>query len=68
MNSHNILTFTAEYCKCIHIKHQIKREALLILTNGRYIQICYSLYNLTYVNIIDMINEHCDYYGVDRFN
>ena len=67
MASHNKLTFTAEYCRCIRVKHRIKREALLILTDGIYWQVCYSLYNLTYENIIQMINEHCDYYGIERF-
>lgn len=54
---HNKLTFTAEYCRVRRIPYRIKKEALFI--NGR--QICYSLYNLTYIDIINMIDKECQY-------
>ena len=54
---HNKLTFTAEYCRARRIPYSIKHEALFI---GK-VQVCYSLYNLTYANIIDMIDKFCMY-------
>ena len=54
---HDRMTFTAEYCRVRHIPYKIKREALFI--DGK--QICFSLYNLTFVNILDLIDSVCIY-------
>ena len=54
---HNKLTFTAEYCRARRIPYSIKHEALFI---GKF-QVCYSLYNLTYTDIISMIDKYCVY-------
>jgi len=63
MAAHNKLTFTAEYCRARRIPYRIKHEALFIA--GR--QIYYSLYNLTYGDILKMIDEHCIYDDVSQF-
>lgn len=60
---HNKLTFTAEYCRARRIPYRIKKEALFI--NG--MQICFSLYNLTYRDIIDMIDRECVYDDITTF-
>lgn len=60
---HNKLTFTAEYCRARRIPYKIKREALFI---GKK-QICFSLYNLTYIDIINMINEDCLFDPITTF-
>lgn len=54
---HNKLTFTAEYCRARRIPYKIKREGLFI--KGQ--QVCFSLYNLTYVDIIQMIDKLVHY-------
>jgi hypothetical protein len=63
MAAHNKLTFAAEYCRARRIPYKIKDEALFIA--GR--QICYSLYNLTYGDILRMIDEHCIYDALTQF-
>ena len=55
--AHNKLTFTAEYCRCRAIPYRIKGEALFI--NRK--QVCFSLYNLTYIYIVEMIDKFCIY-------
>ena len=67
MTSHTKLAFTAEYCRCRKIPYQIKREALFVKKHGVYTQLCYSLYNLTYSNIITMIDDACAYDAVTTF-
>ena len=54
---HDKTTFTAEYCRCRAIPYRIKREALFI--KGK--QVCFSLLNLTYTDIIGMIDKFCVY-------
>lgn len=61
--SHNKISFTREYCNCRRIPYKIKGEALFI--NGY--QICYSLYNLTYKDIIEMIDNVCYYNSVTTY-
>ena len=63
MAEHNKLTFTAEYCRARRIPYSIKREALFI--NKK--QICFSLYNLPYSEIITMIDNACEYDDVTTF-
>lgn len=65
---HNKLTFTLEYCKCIGIDAKIKREALFIKSVFGYRQVCYSLYNLTCIDIIEMIDKYCDDSNIERSN
>lgn len=60
---HNKLTFTAEYCKARRIPYRIKREALFI----KGMQVCFSLYNLTYTDIINMIDKECIYDDITTF-
>ena len=68
MARHNILTFTAEYCRCIRIPWQIKNDALFIKNAGHYCQVCFNLYNFDFTSVVEMIDEFCDANGVDRFN
>ena len=63
MAAHNKLTFTAEYCRARRIPYRIRRHALYIA--GR--RICYSLYDLTYGDIIRTIDEHCIYDDLSQF-
>ena len=60
---HDKLTFTAEYCRARRIPYRIKREALFIKSR----QICFSLYNLTYIDIIRMIDNECIYDDITTF-
>jgi len=60
---HNQLTFAAEYCRARRIPYRIKGEALFIDRK----QVCFSLYNLTYVGIIEMIDIECIYDDVTTF-
>ena len=64
MTAHNKITFAAEYCRCRNIPYRVKREALFIKKSGAYVQLCYSLYNLTYADIITMIDGACAYDAV----
>lgn len=50
---HNKISFAREYCRCRRIPYRIKKEALFI--NRR--QICFSLLNLSYSNIIAIIDN-----------
>ena len=59
---HDKISFTAEYCRCRNIPYRIKREALFI--NRK--QVCFSLYNLTYEDIIRMIDKFCVYDGLTQ--
>lgn len=63
----NKLTFTAEYCRCRHIPYKIIHESLYIKRNGKFMQECYSLYNLTYRDIITMIDKSCEYDIITTF-
>lgn len=63
MTIHDKISFTREYCKIRHIPYRIKGEALFI--HGR--QICYSLYNLDYHYIIDMIDNTVIYDSFGRY-
>lgn len=57
MVSHNKITFTAEYCRARKIPYRIVHEALFI--GGK--QVCFSLYNHTYRDILIMIDNFVDY-------
>ena len=60
--THDKISFTAEYCRCRVIPYRIKREALFI--NKK--QVCFSLLNLTYPDIIGMIDKFCVYDGLTQ--
>jgi hypothetical protein len=61
--THNKLTFTAEYCRARGIPYRIKREALFIGSK----QVCFSLYNIPYKEIVPMIDNVCIYDPVSLF-
>lgn len=63
MKDHNKLTVTAEYCRARRIPYRIKNEALFI--DG--VQICFSLYNISYIDIIKMIDNTVEYNMVTTF-
>lgn len=67
MKDHNKITFAREYCLCRRIPYRIKAEALYIKRCGKYQQICFSLYNLTHVDIIRVIDGACEYDDVTTF-
>lgn len=57
MKNHDQISFTREYCRCRDIPYRVKGEALFI--DGW--QVCNSLYNLPYTEIITMIDNECYY-------
>lgn len=57
MNNHDKISFAREYCRCRRIPYRIIRESLYIA--GRYV--CYSLYNIPYREIVEMIDNSCEY-------
>lgn len=62
MKNHDKISFTREYCKCRRIPYSVKGEALYI--DG--FQVCFSLLNLDYAAIVEMIDKECggyDSYG-----
>ena len=63
MNKHDKISFTREYCRCRGIPHRVKGEALFI--DGW--QVCFSLLNLDYTDIIKMIDNECYYDNFGRF-
>lgn len=64
MANHDKLTLAAEYCRCIRVSYRIKGEALFI--GGK--QVCFSLYNIPFIEIVPMIDRHCAENNVFRFN
>ena len=60
---HDKITFTREYCLARRIPYKIKREALFI--DG--VQFCYSLYNLTYADIVNCIDSFVKYDDLTTF-
>ena len=57
MKDHNKISFVREYCRCRRIPYRINHEALYI--DKHYF--CYSVYNLTYSEIIQAIDKACIY-------
>lgn len=57
MTTHDKISFTREYCRCRRIPYRFNREALFI--DG--FQICYSIYNIPYTEIVQMIDKHVIY-------
>ena len=60
---HDKISFTREYCKCRRIPYRIVNEQLYI--DKKFI--CYSLYNLTYEDIIKVIDNAVQYEMVTQF-
>lgn len=61
--SHNKISFVREYCQCRRIPYRIKGEALFI--GGK--QVMFSIYNLTYKELINVIDDACEYDSVTTF-
>lgn len=55
--AHDKISFTREYCNCRRIPYRIKGESLYIW-NFKYNQVCYSLYNHSYADIMKMIDDN----------
>ncbi len=55
--THDRITFVREYCLARRIPYRIKGEMLYI--DGRYF--CYSIYNLTYIELLQAIDKECVY-------
>ena len=55
---HNIVTFTREYCCCKRIPYRIVHAEGLTIAGYHAI---YSLYNLTYADVIRAIDDMCEY-------
>ena len=56
--NHNKVSFTREYCQCKKIPYRITRNEGLTIAGSHAI---YSLYNLTYGEIVRTIDEMCEY-------
>jgi len=56
--NHNKVSFTREYCQCRKIPYRITRAEGLTIAGSHAI---YSLYNLTYGEIVQAIDEMCEY-------
>lgn len=59
--NHNKISFVREYCRCRRIPYMFKGKGLFILHHGKYKQIWYSVYNLTYIELITVIDRECIY-------
>lgn len=61
--SHDKFSFTREYCRCRKIPYRITGESLLI--KGYFI--CFSLLNLSYTDIINVIDTSVNYDNFGNF-
>lgn len=61
--THDKISFVREYCRCRRIPYRIHGESLYI--NGCYF--CFSVYNLTYAELIQAIDKVCVYDSVTTF-
>lgn len=60
--SHNKETFAREYCLARRIPYKLHNEGLVIKSpDGHYMQVCFSVYNLTYKDLIEEIDRCCEY-------
>lgn len=55
--THDKISFAREYCRCRRIPYRFKKETLLI--DG--IPVCYSIYNIPYGEIVQMIDRSVVY-------
>ena len=58
MKNHDRISFTREYCRCRKIPYRIVRNEGLTIAGYHAI---YSLYNLTYAEIVRAIDDMCEY-------
>lgn len=63
MQRHDKISFAREYCRCRRIPYRVKGEALFI--DGW--QVCFSLLNLPYAEIVTMIDNECCYDSYGHF-
>lgn len=63
MKQHDKISFVREYCRCRRIPYRIMREALYIA--GEYF--CFSVYNLTYLELVQAIDKVCVYDDTSTF-
>ena len=63
MKQHDKISFVREYCLCRRIPYRIMRESLCIA--GEYF--CYSVYNLTYSELVQAIDKVCVYDETSTF-
>ena len=61
MSDHNKISFVREYCNCRRIPYRIVNEALYIGKGREKHFIMYSVYNLTYKELIETIDRYCEY-------
>lgn len=57
MTTHDKISFTREYCRCRRIPYIFNREVLVI--DG--FRVCYSIYNIQYAEIVQMIDKSVNY-------
>lgn len=55
--THDKISFTREYCRCRRIPYRFKNETLYI--DGY--AICYSIFNIPYAEIVQMIDKEVIY-------
>ena len=60
--THDKISFVREYCRCRRIPYKIVKEALFIDNS----QVCFSVYNLIYTELIKMIDDFCIYDDVTQ--
>ena len=63
MKDHNKISFVREYCHCRRIPYKITHEALYI--DKHYF--CFSVYNLTYLELIQEIDKACVYDNITTY-
>ena len=63
MKQHDKISFVRENCRCRRIPYRIAHETLYIA--GKYF--CYSVYNLTYLDIVQAIDNVCVYDEISTF-
>lgn len=61
--THDKKTFTAEYCRCRRIPYKFINEGLYI----KGYQVCFSIYNLSYNEIVSMIDNEVVYNEIGFF-
>lgn len=57
MKIHDQISFTREYCRCRRIPYRFINESLIIDN----CTICYSIFNIPYVEIVKMIDDSVNY-------
>jgi hypothetical protein len=63
MRQHDKISFVREYCRCRRIPYHFERETLYI-AGGHF---CFSVYNLTYSELVQAIDRVCVYDEITTF-